>query len=750
MTRGVGRPMPGVGRPTGELPGPTRGALGPSGSRRGRIRAVATVLLGVAALSGLHPSVATAGSVAPDTRRPGIPAPAASTGTAVTLTVRSVSPPVLGPTSTLTVAGTVQSTGVVANPSVRVVRPRGIGAGTRAEVDAWASGAATAPTLLLARRPVGASLGADAVVPFSLTMPVDGLQLTRAFGAVPIAVEVLDEAGGVLTTVRTFVGWSAPAAGATPRMSLGWVAPLTLAADPALYGTDRAAALAAWGAELGPAGRLTRLVQGTATSPVAWAVDPAVFGVPERSAEQVAADPVTPLRAGFVSALASAAAGRSVLALPYADPDLAAATDGSAVSDLVARRLTHGPDLATLLPARTLSRVAWPADGEFDDRRETAWRTAYQGSLALVLASAEATAPAGAGTPDARAVGPAGTPVLRWDDDLSRAAGDAGRALTAALSTQSFVATTAALAAERSATTRTTIAVLPRGIDADPALLAQFFATVDTLPWVSPVDVADRVAAVGAASRIEPQPDTVTHEDAVLGPGLLGSLQAQEGLLATIGQTLVDSGAFVGRWDDVVAQLTSSRWRGETVGNTALFGDLVTATGDVTQGLSITAQTTNFLADEGVLRVTVVNDLDQTVEGVQLVLAPQNARMRVVEPAEPVRIERRSKATVQVRLAAVAAGLVPVDAWLTTADGTRLGQATQLTLRANPPGVWMYVVGAAIVALVLVAGLVRGLRHPTRRPPGAEQVDVVEPTPERRLTEPVVHPSAPSPPDRRG
>ena len=170
------------------------------------------------------------------------------------------------------------------------------------------------------------------------------------------------------------------------------------------------------------------------------------------------------------------------------------------------------------------------------------------------------------------------------------------------------------------------------------------------------------------------------------------------------------------------------------------------ATSEFTQGLTITTQTTNFLADEGVLRVTIVNDLDQTVEGVRLVLTPDNARIRILEPAAPVRIERHSKATVQVRVAAVAAGLVSVDAWLTTADGTRLGQPTQLTVRANPPGTWMYIVGIAVLALVLVVGLVRGLRRPVRRANGVEDVDVVAPTPERPLTEAVDRPRANRPP----
>lgn len=660
----------------------------------------------------------------------------------ITLTVRAVSPPVMGPTSTLTVSGTLESTAgaTVTDPTVRVVRPRGVTALTREDVEGWAADAGATPSILLARRSLDTPLAPGAILPFTLTMPTDGLRLTRPYGAVPIAVEVLDGDGGVLQSVHTFVGWSNPsAASAPPRVSVAWVAPLTLAADPALFASDPEARTAAWTAEVGPAGRLTRLLHCTATSKVAWALDPAVLGAPGRSDEQLVADPVSAVRAPFLADLSAGASGRTVLALPYADPDLAATAD--VVPDLVRPLVARSPDLSAVLPARDVPRIAWPADGELDDGRESAWRAAYQGRLDAVLASAEATTGPGLFTPGTAARGGLGTPVLRWDDALSTVAGSAGHAPSTTLSTQEFIAQSAALAAEQPSTNPTVLVALPRGIDADPTLFAQFLATVEHLPWVSTADVASALTpAAQPAPRIEPQPGVVTHEDAVLGPGLLSALQAQDGFLTTIGSTLADSGTFVGQWRDVIAQLTSTRWRGEAGGNGVLLEHVLAATGAVSQGLSITAQTTNFLADEGILRVTVVNDLDQTVDGIHLVLAPENARIRVVEPAPPVHIERHSKATVQVRLAAVAAGLVPVDAWLATADGTRLGAETQLTLRANPPGVWIYVAGAAIAVAVLLAGLIRGLRRPARRPPGADRVDVVAPTPEQRLTEPVTLP----------
>ena len=132
-------------------------------------------------------------------------------------------------------------------------------------------------------------------------------------------------------------------------------------------------------------------------------------------------------------------------------------------------------------------------------------------------------------------------------------------------------------------------------------------------------------------------------------------------------------------------------------------------------------RTTNFLADEGTLQVTVVNDLGVEVDGVRLVLNPTNPRLRIVSQPEPIQIAANSKAVVPVRAEALAAGLVPVNATLTTGDGTPIGVPGTITVRANPPGYLFYIVGGAIVALILVFGIVRSLRRsksPLARPPG--------------------------------
>jgi hypothetical protein len=136
-----------------------------------------------------------------------------------------------------------------------------------------------------------------------------------------------------------------------------------------------------------------------------------------------------------------------------------------------------------------------------------------------------------------------------------------------------------------------------------------------------------------------------------------------------------------------------------------------------------------MLADEGVLLVTVVNDLDEPVSGLRLVLTPGNARMRVVETPASVDIEARSKASVPVRLAAVAQGVVPFSALLTTRTGAPVGVAGTIEVRAAPPGAWLYVAFGGALGVILVVGVVRSLRRPSKVQTDIA-LDPVEPTPE--------------------
>ena len=63
----------------------------------------------------------------------------------------------------------------------------------------------------------------------------------------------------------------------------------------------------------------------------------------------------------------------------------------------------------------------------------------------------------------------------------------------------------------------------------------------------------------------------------------------------------------------------------------------------------------------------------------------------------------------------IAAGLVKVDAVLTTQNGTPLGQDSKVTIRVQPPATWIYWVLGGLAGIVLVLGTLRSLRRGSTR-----------------------------------
>jgi hypothetical protein len=311
------------------------------------------------------------------------------------------------------------------------------------------------------------------------------------------------------------------------------------------------------------------------------------------------------------------------------------------------------------------------------------------------------------------------------------------------------VAETAAILGESPGVARSFLLAMPRSLDPDVGALRQVLTTLAQTPWVQLVGTAelqqqaatqDPVASTSKGSWDgygEPQVDAAR----------LTRITEERRTTGEIASVLGANGAaYRNQLWTMLDQLPSVRWRANPSEQDRLDALVTEAASAATQGISVAPQVTNFLADEGTLQVTVVNDLGVEVDGVRLLLNPTNPRLRIVAQPDPIQIGANSKAVVPVRAEALAAGLVPVNATLTTSDGTPIGVPGTITVRANPPGYLFYIVGGAIVALILVFGIVRTLRrsrtaargaHPVVAPPALVPDDPASASPA-----PVVDPGA--------
>lgn len=684
------------------------------------------------------------------------------TGDRITLT--AVSPAVLRPGDTLLVTGTIDVTSTAADglpTTVRLVRGRS-SLTSRSDVDEWSAATGAVSGTELGRQPLDPAAPRNAI-PFQFTVPADQVRPGRAYGVSPIAVDVVTAKGTSVSALRTFVGWQRSAD--YEALSLAWLLPVTLAPDTALTADDPTARTAAWTKQVGAGSRLAALLRATASQTVGYAVDPAVLGPSGRTPAQDAADPASAVRSAFSMSLSAASATHPVFALPQNDPDLAALTApdlGPTLSPAASQLLAEAVGQSTRLTdaaVTTRGTLAWPADGALPSGREAALRAAYASRLDAILVSTQVTDPSARLTPPALGVAPLGTTVLRWDDRLGALLARLKTPREAVLAAQEFVAQTAALLAERPSISRTILVVPPRGFDAglDADLVSTFFDATKQVPWLRTVgadsamlpgrglDSAPPLPTDAPASRVTPTDpaSAAASNGPAAGRSLLARVFQQRSVIDQLSSVLAQGSPTIAAWSDLPGQAASTRWRTDPAGREALLAGLEQSTATVSNGLMVIPQTTNFLADEGVMQLTVVNSLDEPVRGLRAVLAPGNGRIVVVDPGAPVDIAANAKATVSVRLAVLAQGLVPVNAWLTTADGTRIGAVQQLTIRAAPPGAWLYIGMSVLFGLILIAGIVRAVRRPPRVVVDTRGLDPVDPTPEAPVVAPVQRHTAP-------
>lgn len=654
---------------------------------------------------------------------------------AATIDVTSISPPLVDPRATLTVAGVIINTGPVPLELVgirlRLVRQ---GLDARSDLANWhegadaRTGAVVGPTLDVQPRTI--AVGAQA--PFALAVPATQLALgSQPFGAYGLAVEV--RAQGELGRqqvglLRTTLQWQ-PGRKEYAAQQLAWLVPIT--GPPSGGGamaTPEQIALA-----VGPGSRLRRVLDAASAPGVAWAVDPALLQALNRTATPTVTDPTdqptpTPsanpdegasgVAAGFVRDLRAAAAGRVVVELPYADPDLAAVTaDGR--TDLVRAAQAAGAGIVEqVLGITPTTGVAWPAEGWADDATVRALATV--GARDVVLDSrSRRLVDVLPYTADARADLPGGVTGWLGDPTLSSLAANARSADVTRV--QRMLAETAVATAERPGLTRRLLVVAPRVFDPDPAAFRALVRATSTVPWLTVVPVTDlRNRAPGSDTddsadlpRLPAEPPAVAR--AQLPAAHVAAVRRIRGVLSALGE-VVDSPASM--TDDLrrsTLELLSSSWRGRTPELTQQRAQVASQVRGLTDQLRVLPSSVNFLTSSGRLQITVANELPAAVTGLRLRVASTNPRLRVIQGDVPIpQLAGQTRAQVQVPVQALGSGKVLLNAQLVSPSGRPLGQLEQVSVRAQPTDTWGLWLLGAVAGLVLVVGLVRALRRPRR------------------------------------
>lgn len=418
--------------------------------------------------------------------------------------------------------------------------------------------------------------------------------------------------------------------------------------------------------------------------------------------------------------------------LPAGDPDVAALLDlqapPSLIEQLIPGEVPESPLVAGRLVDLGRHDIAWPA-----------WSRVGQDDLAALARGwpQEETPLSAVLVPDTavQAVDSTGTTggavrVSSGADDLTLLAFDTTLSgLLAAAPPpqrdgaviQRLLAETMAIYQQAPAQQRGVVLGPPRQTVIDPRTLSDLTAALDQAPWLTQVSAAEALA--------DPEPARLTGTplerpatgdrtaypvpaDTPLTEARLGDIEALRSTLLEISGILPSDQA-VQRWQPVIDGTYSTRWRSDPESWSTPLTELQSQVEQVQAGLRVNPTTVNFLAEEALIQMTVVNTLSTDVQDVVLHVEPANGRLLVVEPPEPISIGAQSRATVQFRARAVAAGEVPVRVYLSTPSGLKLGETQELTVRVRPAGEWIYWVLGGVAGVILILGLARAGRRPS-------------------------------------
>lgn len=248
-------------------------------------------------------------------------------------------------------------------------------------------------------------------------------------------------------------------------------------------------------------------------------------------------------------------------------------------------------------------------------------------------------------------------------------------------------------------------------------------AALRSAPWIAQVPAAtllDEPTSAQGPNPSEAGESTLVTSTTLPSPApsplSLSEIDRIEGVRDTLGQLsgILPSAVAVQRWQPVLNGLYSTRWRSNPDGWSIPLAELESQIGIVTDGVKINPTDINFLAQEGLIQITIINDLPVAVKDLQLTLAPGNGRLRIIEQPVPITIGALSRANVQFKARAVAAGEVPVEATLSTPSGLLIGDAQEVDVQVRPTGVWIYWVLGGVGGAILILGLIRALRRPAR------------------------------------
>ncbi|MCX4549542.1 DUF6049 family protein [Streptomyces sp. NBC_01387] len=706
----------------------------PSPARRW-LRRSASLLAGGTLMAGLFCGPAAAPAQAA----------VATTGTgdvAVSLDALTPSAPVKG--DTVTISGTVtnkrKETITDAHVGVRV-GPRLVG---RSAIDDAAKHASDLTgndpleigdkyTTKFAKLPAGISED------FSISVPVSKLDL-GADGVYQLGVSLTGQTANagyqqMLGIQRTFLPWQPTALDKKTQVTTVWplISKVHLRSETGsdaqqtpVFENDELAE------ELAPGGRLEQMVSLGRSLPVTWVIDPDLLAGVDAMTRNYQIKVGNTEVAGknqavakkWLSELEDAVQGQQVVALPFADPDLASLAHRGknvpgALSHLQSATEIAATTVQTILHVKPSTDFAWPADGAIDPSIVDVATSAGAHNVIASSDSMEETAGLPYTPTAARPIG-GGTTAVVSDARLSNAfQGDMTEAGSSTLAVQNFLAQSLALTLQDTSKQRSTVIAPQRMPSTSQAQsMASALRALDAQRWTQPLNLVE-------ASKAKADPDaTTTVPSASAYPNSLRRqelpTQAFQDVRTT--QTTLDNfkiiltqpDRVVTPFSNAIDRSMATSWRGDAKGARTYRDEVQDYLLSLTGQVQIVQKSAMTLSGRSAtIPVTVQNKLLQPTQHLVLQLrstSPTRLQLgndKAAIAEQPLKIAGGHSQTVKFTTSINANGPVQVYAQLFTEDGTPYGTAKAMpftvTVSEMTPTVMLVIAGG--VLLLVLAGI---------------------------------------------
>ncbi|WP_167540540.1 DUF6049 family protein [Streptomyces nigrescens] len=692
---------------------------------RGRwLRRTVTLLTGVLLLMGLIqvPHAATA--------------QAAPTGSrTVDVTIDSMSPSAPSKSDTVTVSGTLTNDGRDTITDAHVGMNRGDALGGRSSIDNVSRRTGYLPgadgkEINGSAEKIG-KLEPGVSRPFSVSVPVKDLRLDKD-GVYQLGVSVSGRSQAapynqVLGFDRTLLPWQEADAQKKTQLTYLWplISSTHLTAEtdadaqqtPVFRNDDLAA-------ELAPGGRLQQMVALGKNLPVTFVIDPDLLATVDAMTKSYRVNgPDGPMGKNqavakqWLHELEEAVKSHEVVALPFADPDLASlAHHGKSVPSALSH-LGPATDLAestvdTILGVKPRTDFAWPVDGAIDSSVVDVATSAGAHNVITRSDSLRETGGLSYTPTAARPIGGGNTAIVA-DAQLSRAfEGDMSKAGNSVHAVQGFVAQTQMISLEDPDRQRSIVVAPQRmpSVSQAHAMATALRTLDDSGSWTQSLSLGKAAKAKPDRSATRQVPSGAAYPSSLrrqeLPTSAFRQIQGTQAALDDYRVILAQPERVVTPFGSAIMREMSTEWRGHASGAAGYRHSVRSYLDGLTKKVHLIQKSGATLSGRSAtIPVTVQNNLVQGVKDMTLKLTSSQPNRLDAGKAQQITVDGGHSQSFKFATTANANGRAWVTAQLYTADGKTYGDPMMFQVNVTEITATVMLVIAGGVLLLVLAGV---------------------------------------------